>query len=203
MKIKYVFITLVLVLSVTDGKKKKKSKSGSSEKVNLFDSKTLNCLVCKALVEEIEGAINKVDPAKKVETGTFRLNGDGSQSKKLIPYARSQEHLSEVVDNVCKGFEDYAQAKKKSNGEPTIIRLMTHEGNMNPEMSQVDIVPDEDLNTRLKFYCENIVEDQEETLLQMFATEGEDQDIELCSKRSKYCEPLEIQEEYEFEKEEL
>ena len=169
MKIKYVFITLVLVLSVTDGKKKKKSKSGSSEKVNLFDSKTLNCLVCKALVEEIEGAINKVDPAKKVETGTFRLNGDGSQSKKLvkllcpliafvnfcplqIPYARSQEHLSEVVDNVCKGFEDYAQAKKKSNGEPTIIRLMTHEGNMNPEMSQVDIVPDEDLNTRLKFY---------------------------------------------------
>jgi hypothetical protein len=29
---------------------------------------------------------------------------------------------------------------------------MTHQGNMNPLMSQVDIVPDEDLNTRLKFY---------------------------------------------------
>ena len=56
------------------------------------------------------------------------------------------------MDNVCKGFEDYAQAKHKSNGVPTIIRLMTHEGNMNPLMSQVDIVPDEDLNTRLKFY---------------------------------------------------
>ena len=29
---------------------------------------------------------------------------------------------------------------------------MTHQGNMNPRMSEVDIVPDDDLNTRLKFY---------------------------------------------------
>ena len=57
-----------------------------------------------------------------------------------------------VAETVCKGFEDYAQAKFKSSGEPTIIRLMTHEGNMSPLMSQVDMVPDEDLNTRLKFY---------------------------------------------------
>ena len=57
-----------------------------------------------------------------------------------------------MVENVCKGFEDYAQAKYKASGEPTIIRLMTHEGNMNPLMSQVDMVPDEDLNTKLKFY---------------------------------------------------
>ena len=58
----------------------------------------------------------------------------------------------EVIETVCSGFEDYAQAKYKSSGEPTIIRLMTPEGNMNPLMSQVDMVPDEDLNTKLKFY---------------------------------------------------
>jgi len=202
MKSCLVFLSVLLLLSAAEGKKKKKSKT-STEKVNLFDSKSLNCLVCKALVEEMEGAINKVDPAKKVEVGTFRLNGDGTQSRRLIPFSRSQEHLTEIVDSVCKGFEDYAQAKYKSSGEPTIIRLMTHEGNMNPLMSQVDIVPDEDLNTRLKFYCENIVEDQEETLLEIFAEEGENMDIELCSKRSKYCEPVVLQEDYEFEKEEL
>jgi len=55
----------------------------------------------------------------------------------------------------------------------------------------------------MKNTCENIVEDQEETLLQIFAEEAENMDIELCSKRSKYCEPVEIQEDYEFEKEEL
>ena len=32
---------------------------------------------------------------------------------------------------------------------------MTIEGNMNPKMSEVDIVPDDDLNTRLKFYVSN------------------------------------------------
>ena len=77
---------------------------------------------------------------------------------------------------------------------------------MNPKMSEVDIVPDDDLNTRLKFYvsdktdmstpfpyhmsdfqfqCENIVEDQEEAILELFATEGQDMDIELCSRRCK------------------
>ncbi len=31
-------------------------------------------------------------------------------------------------------------------------RIMSHEGGMNPEFGMVDIVPDDDLNTRLKFY---------------------------------------------------
>jgi len=192
--------TCILVLcSVTaEGKKKKKGKPEG--KVNLFDSKTLNCLVCKSLVDEIEGAIHQVDPSKKVETGTFRLNGDGTQSRTLIPYARSAEHLDTIVDTVCKGFEDYAQAKYKASGKPTIIRLMTHEGNMNPKMSEVDMVPDDDLNTRLKFYCENIVEDQEEAIHELFS-KGENIDIEneFCSRRAKVCEEVIVEEEYDFE----
>ena len=84
---------------------------------------------------------SQVDPKKKVEVGSFRISGDGSQEgRKLvgvhclyvlkfdlptcqIPYARSNEHLSEVVDTVCKNFEDYAQATAKASGEPTIIRF--------------------------------------------------------------------------------
>jgi len=183
----------------TNAKKKKKNQ----KKEKMFDSKSLNCLVCKAVVEEIEAAIHKVDPAKKVEVGSHRIQADGSTNRNLIPYARSQEHLMEVVDSVCKNFEDYAQATSKSSGEPTIIRLMTHEGNMNPRMSEVDMVPDDDLNTRLKFYCENIVEEKEEDILEMFAKDGENMDIELCSKRSSICEPVVIEDDYIFEKEEL
>ena len=37
--------------------------------------------------------------------------------------------------------------------------------------------------TKDVFQCENIVEDQEETILQLFAKESPDMDIELCSKR--------------------
>jgi len=198
MRLALLTVAVILLTSSVAAKKKKKSDK------SLFDGKTLNCLVCRSIVDEIETAINKVDPAKKVEVGTFRLNGDGTQNRKLIPYARSQEHLLEVIETVCKGFEDYAQAKYKSSGEPTIIRLMTPEGNMNPIMSQVDMVPDDDLNTKLKFYCENQVEDLEDIILDIFAEEGENRDIELCSKKSKYCESIEPPpEEYAFENDEL
>ena len=33
-----------------------------------------------------------------------------------------------------------------------LFRIVTQQGNMNPLMGEVDMVPDEDLNTRLKFY---------------------------------------------------
>ena len=35
----------------------------------------------------------------------------------------------------------------------------------------------------LWFQCENQVEDMEDTILEMFAEEGENRDVELCSKR--------------------
>ena len=90
MKIYLLVASVLLLISLAEGKKKKKS--ASSQKVNLFDSKSLNCLVCKAIVEEVEAAINKVDPSKKVEVGTFRLNGDGTQTRRLVRAAEYKIH---------------------------------------------------------------------------------------------------------------
>jgi len=68
----------------------------------------------------------------------------------------------------------------------------------------VDMVPDDDLNTRLKFYCENIVEDAEDDIMELFAKEAQDMDIQLCSTRRNLCEDSgSPTEDYEFEKEEL
>lgn len=69
-----------------------------------------------------------------------------------VPYVRSEEHLDEVLENVCVQFDDYAQAKKKSDQRATIVRITDRNGGMNPRFHEVDIVPDDDLNTRLKFY---------------------------------------------------
>ena len=44
------------------------------------------------------------------------------------------------------------QAKDKKTSKPTIIRLTTPQGNMNPKFHEVDLVPDADLNTKLKFH---------------------------------------------------
>ena len=55
-------------------------------------------------------------------------------------------------------MSDYAQARWKDTKEPTIIRIMSHEGGMNPDFGLVDVIPDEDLNKRLQFYVSRILQ---------------------------------------------
>ena len=158
MRIKFVLFLCIFALLIQDSlsagrskKGKKKSKKSKSDK-DLFDSSTLKCLVCQGLTDEFQAAIHKIDPKKMIDTGTFRVNDKGEQKRSVIPFARSQVHLIELFESICKNFEDYAQAKDKADGKPTIIRMTTPQGNMNPRFSKVDIVPDDDLNARLKFY---------------------------------------------------
>ena len=230
-----IFLLLAVFLCVTvDAKKKDKKKRDydnipMSEK-EMFGSKSLRCLVCKALVEEFDYAIQKVDPKKKIGVGSHTLSATGDKKQKMvsglthleqismktfvrisqIPYARSEYHLDEVLETVCKEFEEYAQAKEKSNGQATIIRIMSRSGGMNPRFSEIDIVPDDDLNTRLKVYvgrilcicsrhflhtsrliftfqCEGLVEEYEDQLIDFFSSPRKGITRELCYERSNIC----------------
>ena len=69
-----------------------------------------------------------------------------------VPYARSETHLSDVFDSVCNKMDDYVRATYKTSGELTLLRLIGPDGQMNPDLSKVDIVQDGDLNKSLKFY---------------------------------------------------
>lgn len=66
--------------------------------------------------------------------------------------AKSEVHISDVLDNICEKMSDYVRARYKSTGELTVLNLMTPSGKMNPEISNVDIIQDGDLNKSLKFY---------------------------------------------------
>ena len=136
------------------GKKKKKNtkKTAKAKGNGGFDSKTLKCLVCRAAISEFEAAIFKVDPKKMINSGSYRVKPDGSQKTATIPYARSQQHLTDLSEKICDRMEDYAQATWKKSGKPTLIRMINPDGNMNPDFSKVDVVNDEDLNTSLKFH---------------------------------------------------
>lgn len=192
MKFPLLFLVILLLTSNVMAKKKKKAKKTQPEVVDdskMFDSKTLKCLVCQNVVKEFEAAIFKVDPKKVIDTGTWRVNEGGEQKRQIIPYARSQMHLLELTEKVCEQFEEYAQAKWKSNGQPTIIRITNPDGNMNPEFGKVDIVPDEDLNTKLKFHCEGIVEDMDEHFLDLLADEKNSPILaqRICVEEGEYC----------------
>ncbi|XP_067003665.1 protein seele [Anabrus simplex] len=164
------------------------------------DSKDLRCLVCRAVVEEIENIIQKVDPRKKVDVGSYRLDSDGNQKHKTVPYARSEVHLTEVMDTVCNKMDDYVRATYKSSGELTILKLITEAGTMNPDMSRVDIIQDSDLNKSLKFYCDGIVEENDDAILKFFGKNEENIDIKLCTDYAKLCsQSISDHEDYEFE----
>jgi len=78
-------LTIVICLTVTatihGGDTPKKNKRSSSGKSKLFDSSTLKCLVCQSMVDEFKYSIDKVDPRKTIETGSFRVDGNGEQAK--------------------------------------------------------------------------------------------------------------------------
>ncbi|CAB3386781.1 Hypothetical predicted protein [Cloeon dipterum] len=150
--------------------------------------KQLKCLVCKSLVEEIDKEVAKANPEHTIEVGSYRLDTNGDKRQRKIQYARSELHLSEVLDSVCDKFEDYVQAAYKTNHQPMIFKIVGDNGQMNPLMSEVDITPDADLNKSLKFYCESLVSEHDEDILRLFAAETDNLDVQLCSEHAKVCE---------------
>ena len=86
MKLNLKLTSILIILALTflneaEGKKKKSKKSSGKVK---FDSKLLKCLVCRAAVNEFAWAVLKVDPTKKVDTGSWRLSADGKNQRQIV-----------------------------------------------------------------------------------------------------------------------
>jgi len=162
-------------------------------KNKLFSSAKLKCLVCQNMVDEFEWAFSQTDPKKVVDVGSNRILPSGDTDKKLIKYLRSRAQVNDLVDTICaEQMADYAQARWKDSKEATIIRIIRHDGGMNPLMAMADVVPDEQLNTRLQYYCESIISEEEDEVVAVFAnqdTSREEKVRELCTIRTKICEP--------------
>lgn len=152
-----------------------------------FTSKEVKCLVCKATVIEMEEAIEKIDPRRRVEVGGFRIDSEGSMTTRTIPYKRSEVYLTELMENICDKMDDYAKAKYKTTGKFTMLKFMVN-GGMNPEISNVDFVQDGDLNKSLKHYCLEVLDDFEVPALKFFMKDDEkDIDLKLCGDIAGFC----------------
>lgn len=174
--------------------------SGQHPAARPINPKEVKCLVCKSTMNEMEQAVGKIDPKKKIDVGDYRLDATGdSKKKKTILYAKSEMYLTELMENVCDRMDDYAKARFKKNGRPLVLKMMTETG-MNPLMSEVDFVQEGDLNKSLKHLCLEVVEDYEEDIIKMFQEDVvKDTDIRLCSQVANICNELPIEEDYEYE----
>ncbi|XP_014272186.1 protein seele [Halyomorpha halys] len=163
-----------------------------------IDPKELKCLVCQKLVDLMEQDIDKVDPKKKVDVGSFRIDHKGDQKHKVVEYRRSEVYLTELMERICNKMEDYVRGRMKTDGRLIIFPLVIDGGKMNPIMSDVDVVQDSDLNKSLKFYCEAILEENDDAFIKAFSVPDSAVDIKICSEEAKLCNQS-LQDDYEFE----
>ncbi|XP_068229837.1 protein seele [Palaemon carinicauda] len=156
-------------------------------------SKIVKCAVCNSLVSELHEAIDKVDPRKKIDVGSYRLDKDGKQKLSSVQYAGSEMHMLEVLESVCDSFKDYAQARHKETGKLEAIRLVVN-GAMNPRFGEYEMVQDPDLNRGLNFHCESIVEEYEDEIVSHFRKSSdldrESSQLKFCNEMTDICKDL-------------
>ncbi|KAM9229974.1 protein canopy homolog 2 isoform 1-T2 [Dugong dugon] len=149
-------------------------------------SQDLHCGACRALVDELEWEIAQVDPKKTIQMGSFRINPDGSQSVVEVPYARSEAHLTELLEEVCDRMKEYGEQIDPSTHRKNYVRVVGRSG----ESSELDLQGiriDSDISGTLKFACESIVEEYEDELIEFFSREADNIKDKLCSKRTDLC----------------
>ncbi|XP_065098013.1 protein canopy homolog 2 isoform X2 [Paramisgurnus dabryanus] len=144
----------------------------------------IKCGACRALVDEMEWAISQTDPKKMIQTGSFRINPDGSQSVRETPFARSESHLLELMEEVCEKMKDYGERVDPTSNRKAYVRHTSRDGTA---MDLSDLTFDSRVSSSLKFACEVIVEQHEDELIEFFAHETDNVKDKLCSKRTDLC----------------
>ncbi|XP_058789174.1 protein seele [Phymastichus coffea] len=148
--------------------------------------KQVKCLVCRTVVDEFKHEVNKIDPKKNIEIGQYRLDSKGNAVQRKVPLALSEVHLSDMLDSICKKMDDYVRATYKSNGKLTLLKLITDEG-MNPLMGEVDIIQDGDLNKSLGYFCTDIVNEHEDTFIEVISKKEKNAKDKICTEVAEYC----------------
>ncbi|XP_029946615.1 protein canopy homolog 2 [Salarias fasciatus] len=144
----------------------------------------IRCGACRALVDEMEWAISQVDPKKMIQTGSFRINPDGSQSIREVPLARSEGNLLDLMESVCENMADYGEHTDPATNRKSYIRIKSRSGEA---MDLSEATLDSRVTSSLKFACETIVEQNEDEIIEFFSHETDNVKDKLCSKRTDLC----------------
>ncbi|XP_036375350.1 protein canopy-1 [Megalops cyprinoides] len=171
-QISLVFVVLSVFSQAAEGKK----------------DEMLYCSACRAIADELNYSISKVDPKKTIHVGSFRLNPDGSLNDKKVPLARSETHLTELLEDVCDKMNDYALHVDPDTKEKSYKRFAPRSNDNSdfPDFKNFKFDGPEGSNS-LKFACENIVEEYEDDIISLFTQETDHVAEKLCSEISGHC----------------
>ncbi|XP_041458642.1 protein canopy homolog 2-like isoform X1 [Lytechinus variegatus] len=142
-------------------------------------------VACRALISEVEYAISQEDPRQTITVGSFRIDPTGKQKQTKIPYAGSEAHLTEVMENVCDKMTDYAERIDPETNEKTYVRYQARNGE---DMELTNVSINVVTGKILKVACENIIEEYEDEVLRLYREKSTDIETRLCSSVTQLCE---------------
>ncbi|XP_033107446.1 protein canopy homolog 2-like [Anneissia japonica] len=145
----------------------------------------LYCGACKALIDELEYAITEVESHKMIDVGSFRINPDGTQTQEKVPYAGSEVHLIELFEEICEKMKDYALSTDPVTQKRTYVRFNQRKGEDGLELKNISI--DGETSKQLKYACQNVIEDHEEEILEVFRDKKPNKSHHVCSVMSELC----------------
>ncbi|XP_060729375.1 protein canopy-1 [Tachysurus vachellii] len=168
----FVFVLMAVTCKTAEGKR----------------DEVLYCSACVAIAEELKYSISQIDPKKTIDVGGFRLNPDGSLTDKKVPLARSETHLSELLEGVCNNMSEYALYEDPATKQQSYRRFAprSSDGGNFPDFKNFKFSGPEGSES-LKFACETIVEELEDDIIALFAQQDERVAQRLCSEVSGHC----------------
>ncbi|XP_026857052.2 protein canopy-1 isoform X2 [Electrophorus electricus] len=105
-----------------------------------------------------------------------------------VPLARSETHLSELLERVCESMSDYALYEDPDTTEKRYRRFAprNNDGGNFPDFKHFKFEGPEGSNS-LKFACETIVEELEDDIVSLFTHADTHVAQKLCSELSGHC----------------
>ena len=148
------------------------------------DDREVYCAACEVIFDEIIYSISKIDAKKTIEIEGFRVDPQGNQRSRSIPYARSEVHLTEVTENLCSNMNKYAHTRDELTKQLKFIRTESRNGEA---ITLENVSMSGEISERLRYVCENIIEEHEEDIINYFKQDQKDSLNHFCSKVTKLC----------------
>uniref|UniRef100_A0A914YPN7 DUF3456 domain-containing protein n=1 Tax=Panagrolaimus superbus TaxID=310955 RepID=A0A914YPN7_9BILA len=144
---------------------------------------SVKCGACMLVVREFEKAIKAVDPKKMTTVGSFRVDPKGNQKGLVeIPFARSEAHLQDVLEEVCEKSKKYTQTIHPVTGKKTYIH----------EEIIVEYKRIPGMSNKLHSACIDFVDDNDSEIIKFMQKEAEDTLRDLCHDKLGLCTSVDV-----------
>ncbi|XP_072268693.1 protein canopy homolog 1 isoform X2 [Pyxicephalus adspersus] len=148
------------------------------------------CGACRALVDELQHEIRKVNPSKTIDVGSFRISPDGTQVQNKVALVKSEVYLTEVLESICEKMDDYSLYIDPETKEKSFKRFAPRENEGFPSLDFNSFQFNPGDGSPLKYACERVVEENDEEILSLLTQEAPNFAYKLCTEKAGFCKDI-------------